>query len=374
MADIMDLLLNGDPAAQAQRAQAAALRGQQFQTALTGANDQAHSLDLLNFAAQNANNPTLAKSVAAIQGSQQEQYTPQKLDKGVMIPGTGDYEESPGVADEKEADRETRRLQAASVEAAREQAASTAAGARIQASQQSSDARVLAATIAAAGAADRAAARRQDQTQAEADRQQRMFQTSEGRLATLGRTTNLPATMASSTELVNRLQPYVDAGQANSIPGLTTGDRLKAMLPVPYDTPLVGVGQEGAQNMAMAKSAILDQLKTQVGLGGTNRARDEQLVETLSGARAGSKDFIDAYNNAIQPRLENQRKQMLGLTSSWTPDQWDQHMAAGGIDYRTPIPTIKSPGGNQTVSVPNPPNVRSAMPTLDPAVASKYGL
>lgn len=339
--DIMDLLAGGDPAAQAQRAQAAALRGQQFSGMIAPANDQAHSLDLMNFAAQNANNPTLAKSVGALQQSQESQYAPQKLDKGVFIPATGGYQESPGVADEKDSDRETKMLQAASLFAGRTQAADSQAQARMQAAAMSADARTLSATIAAQAAADRAASRNSNQAQQEADRQQRMFQTSEGRLATLGKTTNLPALIGSSTELVNRLQPYVDKGQADAIPGLTRTDRLLQHSPLPYDWVQ---GPEASTNMAMVKSAILDQLKTQVGLGGTNRARDEQLVETLSGAKAGSQDFINAYNNAIHPRLENQRRAALGLTSSWTPDQWQQHLDAGGIDYRQPIPKINMPG------------------------------
>lgn len=375
--DILDLLMNGDPAA-AQARQAAMLRGTQaFGTMASGANDQAHSLDMLNFVAQNANNPTLAKSVGALQASQQAQYTPVKLDKGMYVPATGDYQESPGVADEREQDRQTKRLQAASVMQARQDAANASADARTYAADQAREGRVLAATIAAQGQRDRAADRADKNTQAEADRQRRMFDTSEGRVATQARSTNLPALIGSSTEIANRLQGYVDAGQGGSIPGLNPVDKMKLKAldatGLPYSTPMIGVSPEAAQNAAMVKSAILDQLKTQVGLGATERARNEQLIETLSGTGASSMDYINAYNNAIHPRLENQRKAILGITSSWSPDDWDRHLAAGGIDYRVAIPKINVGGRKSSGTVSNGPAV-SATPTLDPAVAKKYGL
>lgn len=338
------LLGGGDPAT-IQARQAAKLRGtQDFSGMLQGANDQGHSLDLLNFAAQNSNNPGLAKSVAAMAQNQQSQYEPTKLDKGVYIPATGQYQESPGVADEKQADRESRMLQAAGVMQSHQDVAAQQAqwredqiAQRREAAQQADATRqMMIGVLGQTRAAQRDAAQAKSD-QAEQDRQLRMYNTVTGRMATLGRTTNLPALIGSSTELVNRLQPYVDKGQADSIPGLTVADHLKAMLPVPLDMSL---GQEGAQNMAMSKSAILDQLKTQVGLGGTNRARDEQQIETLSGMKAGSQDFINAYNNAIHPRLEQTRQAMLGVASGLTPDQWDQYVNAGGIDYRKPIPKI----------------------------------
>lgn len=365
MADVLDLLLSGDPVA-AQQRQAALLRNQQqFQDVIQQGNQQGHALDLLNFAAQGSSNPVLAKSMAALNQSQQDQYTPQKIGNTIYNPGTGESAVSPDYADEKEADRETRRMSAASVMQARETAAQQAADARQYAADQAYQGRVLAATIAAQGAADRRADANARQQQAEQDRQQRMFQTSQGRLANLAQRTNLPALIGSSTELVNRMQPYVDAGQADNIPGLTRTDRLAAHLPLPYDWTQSGKPEEGATNMAMVKSAILDQLKTQVGLGGTNRARDEQLIETLSGPKAGSKDFIDAYNNAIHPRLEQQRKAALGITASWTPDQWQQHLDAGGIDYRVPIPKItyggKGAAATPTASVPGVPGTTGGL-------------
>lgn len=341
--DIMDLLMGGGDPMQAQKRQAAMLAGKQdFQQMGQQANDQANSLNLLNFAAQNSNNSPLATAVGGMQKIQQAQYTPTKLDKGVYIPATGEYQESPGAADEKEADRQTRMLAAAGAAQARTDAAQSQADARQYAAEQSSQARILAATIAGQGRADRNANKADADATKEQDKRDKMFQIQEGKLTTSATRVNAPALIGSSTELVNRLQPYVDKGQIDSIPGLTRTDRLMAHAPLPFDWTQSGQDGEGAQNMAMVKSAILDQLKTQVGLGGTNRARDEQLVETLSGSQAGSRDFINAYNNAIHPRLEMQRRSLLNNTVGWTPEQWQQHIDAGGIDYRTPIPRINT--------------------------------
>lgn len=148
--DIVDLLLNGGDPAQLQTRQAAALRGKQdFTNTLKGANDQANQLNVLNFVAQNSNNPVLAKSLAALQGNQQAQYAPQKLDKGIFVPGTGEYVESPGVADEKEADRANRRLQAAATFSARQNQSDQAAEARRYAADQARESRIFSATMAA---------------------------------------------------------------------------------------------------------------------------------------------------------------------------------------------------------------------------------
>lgn len=373
---LVDLMVNGDPQAQAAR-QAAALRNQQqFSQTVQGGAQQGQALNTLAFVANNANNPTLGKSVQALNENQQALYQPTKTDGGVYVPGTGDYAQSPGRADEKQDIQDTKRLQAAGLLTAaqtsadaRQQAAQTAAEARQYSADQAAQARVLVGTIAAQGAADRAANSSQTRQAQQDMQQQRIFNTSEGRLGTLTRTTNLPAMMASSSGIVNRLQPYVDAGQANNIPGLTPTDKVLAHVPLPYSMTQSGKPGEAEQNIAMVKSAILDQLKTQVGLGGTNRARDEQLVETLSGARASSQDYINAYNNAIHPRLENIRQQALGVTASWTPDQWQQHLDAGGIDYRTPIPSIKIAPGKTSLGPKAP-----AAPAVDPdqALINKY--
>ena len=147
--DILDLLTYGDPVQQAKR-QAAATRGKQdFQNVTRDAADQAGGLDMLNFAVgAGSNNPVLAKSMAAMQALQQNKYSPQKLDKGLYVPGTGAYVESPGVADEKEEDRATKRLTAAGVMAARQQAADAAAEARKYAADQALEGRrILALTL-----------------------------------------------------------------------------------------------------------------------------------------------------------------------------------------------------------------------------------
>lgn len=356
--DLVDLMANGNPQQQAAR-QAAALRNQQqYSQTIQGATQQGQGLNLLNFVANNANNPTLGKTVAALNENQQAINTPTKTPSGVYIPSSGEYAEDPGVQDQKGDIQDTKRLQAAgilqaSAVATQQRAQSTAdrTAEMAGAAQQ----RNLALTMMAQAAQERAANSAFTRGAQQDLQQQRMFNTSEGRLGTLTRTTNLPAMMESSKALVDRMQPYVDAGQQDNIPGLTVKDKLLAHLPVPLSMTQSGKPGEAEQNMAMVKSAILDQLKAQVGLSGTNRARDEQLIETMSNGKASPTDYINAYNNAIHPRLEAVRKQALGLTASWTPDQWQQHMDAGGIDYRQPIPTIKI-GAGKTSATPVSPD------------------
>jgi len=150
--DLLDFLAAADdPAAQAQRAADTLRNKQALQQGLQSANERANQYNILNFVAQNANNPILAKSIGGLSQAAQAQNTPVKLDKGLYVPSTGDYYESPGVAEEKEADRQQRLFGAASAAAARTQAAQSQAEARQYAADQARESRILAASIAAQG-------------------------------------------------------------------------------------------------------------------------------------------------------------------------------------------------------------------------------
>jgi hypothetical protein len=378
--DMISLLLQGDPVA-AQKRQAALLRGQQdFSNAVSQANQNAHGLDLLNFVANSgSNNPLLGRATSALAQGYASQNAPTKLDHGMYVPSTGQYVSDPSYVDEQEASREQRRLLAASTFA-------TQQNAQAERAQAAADRTLMMGQIAQGNQQVRAMMLQHtldQQKQLEADRQQRMFQTSQGRVANLAKQTNLPALMASSTELVNRFQPYINAGTSN-IPGLGQVDRMgnavSTATGLPMDWLMSGKPGEGSTNRAMLQSALIDQLKTQVGMSPTEHSRAAQAIETLNKPGATGQDIVNAYNNALWPRLEANRKAVLGLTASWTPEQWDQHIASGGNDYRVPIPKFeysgKGLGLKPKASVPGVPGTtgETQTPTLDPAVAKKYGL
>lgn len=135
MDPIMALLQGGDPLEE-QKRMAARLRGEeQMRAMMTNANQDAQGLDILNFVAANANNKPLADSVSLLTRTRQAQNTPQKLDKGVYIPATGAYQESPGTADEREAERDNRRLLAMSHAAEMQRATEARAAAAADANQ-----------------------------------------------------------------------------------------------------------------------------------------------------------------------------------------------------------------------------------------------
>ncbi len=366
--DIIDLLLNGDPAQAAAR-QAAMLRGkQQFQSTLADANQNAGSLDLLNFVAQNSGSPVLAKSVGALQQSQAARYAPQKLDKGVFVPATGAYEESPGAADEKEADRQARALNAASVAQARTEAAQAAADARTTAAQAAADARrfaaeqsregrILAATIAASNrgamtAAQQAAAdarkeRLDDKQEQDVERNTTKF----GQVLTKN---GIP----QIAEAVHSINDMLDKTPEGKLKGFGYGAETLSKIPMVSDWT---VGEEGKVNRSKVQRLINAMTLTEAGKAVTANELVRQAIVNMAGDKYTEKDFRNAMEQVVLPAIENVRANVVKSTDPKIIDRYQSNDPTAGFDPRKSFLRANKP------AVSTPPKVDP-----DQALIDKY--
>lgn len=333
MPDILDLLLNGDPAAAAKR-QAAALRGQdQMQEMLKGANEQGNSLNVLNFVAQNANNPVLAKSMAALNQHQQSQYAPTKLDKGLYVPATGQYQESPGVADEKDADRENKRLAAASLLQARQEA--TQAHAIAQAAQNETRREaILQRSITAAAIRDSNAGREEDRRAraeaAQALREERLANTKhnqqQNQTAKFSKALDTSAIpqISDAVEEINKLM------KDESIPGVGYGQKALASIPLISD---ITVGDKGKANRSVIQRLENAMMLAESGKAVTVSEEVRQAVANMANNKYNEKDFRNAWKNTIRPFLENVRVNTMRSADKDTVESYMQN-APGRFDPR----------------------------------------
>lgn len=332
MADILDLLLNGDPMAQ-QKRQADALRGkQQFQDMVSGANEQGQSLNLLNFVAQNSNNPILGKSVAALAASQQAQNAPQKLDKGVYIPSTGAYQESPGVAEEKDADREQKRLQAASIMASRDQAAQSAADARRYAADQAREGRVLSATLAQQTRGMMTAA----QIQAAADRKARMDQQAvdnQDKQVTKLSTALEKGGVPEFETALNTAETRLAAHKPGELPGY---GRIMGGVP---SFALPAEAQMARADMSQAANVLL---KARSGAAVTDSEQRRFLQEVATGGGMSEEAMRHGWEN-IRKTFESKKTGILAGWDDATVNTYNERAAVPLLRRKTDKPAATNP-------------------------------
>lgn len=126
------------------------LRRNQQAQALSGATDQAHSMDLGNFVAGVSNNPDLAKSMNTYTENTQKRYKPVQMGQsGFMLPGSGEYTESPMYVDQKEQDRQQKILSVLTLSQAAKERAAAHDQTLLGIAAGNNQARLLAAAIAA---------------------------------------------------------------------------------------------------------------------------------------------------------------------------------------------------------------------------------
>ena len=375
--DILDLLTQGDPMA-SQKRQAAALRGQQdFQDMATGANTNANSMNILNFVTANANNPMLAKSVAALTANQQAQNTPQKLDKGVYIPSTGQYQESPGVADEKEADRENRRLQSLSTYLGHTEAANSAADARTYAADQAKEGRILVATLAAESRRASAASSNDFREQRLDLQRQRLSNTVDQANQSDVRNFGHDLKKSGIPDIASAVYGIHDMlnKPEGSIAGIGYGSETLSKIPLLSD---MTIGEEGKANRAKVQKLINAVTLTEAGKAVTKNELVRQALVNMSGDRYSEKDFRNAMSTVVLPALESIRSNVLHSSSPSIVDQYEKNDDSGFSPRKSFLPGKGAmKGGSDTlpsVAPMSPYAAREAAPVLDPAVAKKYGL
>lgn len=330
--DLIDRLINGDPQQQAAR-QAALLRGQQqFGQTMQGASQQGHGLDLLNFVAQNSNNAPLAQGVQGIQQAQAAQYTPVKMDKGAYIPGTGQYMESPGVADEKEADRTNKRL----LYATQLQAHDDATQARAEAAAAATDQRRIAAQAATDQRAEAALLRRSvvgGLTAAQQDRSDMAHQRLEYRQEQDNQNdTSKFGVMLTKNGLpqiagaVNDIRQMLDNTPKGKLAGVGYGQASLSKIPFVSD---MTVGEDGKANRASIQRLINAMTLTEAGKAVTKNEEVRQAIANMASDSYSENDFRNAMEKTILPAIENVRSNAIRQTDPSIVDRYMKNDPTG---------------------------------------------
>jgi hypothetical protein len=348
---IVQLLTSGDPMEEQKRL-AARLRGQEQMTdMMQRASTQGQGLDLLNFASQNANNPALAGSVGLLTKARQAQYTPQRLDKGVYVPATGEYQESPGVADEKEADRDNRRLTAIGLLTSR----------AYQADQALEGKRLMASVLGQSrAAADEARAAR--------------LELQRERLAnTVSQANQRDVTQFGGTLTKNGVPQIAQAvydihdllaKPEGSIAGVGYGQ--KTLSQVPWLSDLT-IGEEGKANRATIQRLRNALTLTEAGKAVTKQEDVRQALVAMDGDNYTEKDFRNAMNKVILPALENVRSNVLKQTDPSIVDQYMRNDDSGFNPRKSFLPGKGTFVGG-TVTPPSVPAMVPDVPRKGPTV------
>jgi hypothetical protein len=312
IAPLMRALIPNEQAALAEK-----LRRQKQAEQLSGANTQAHALDMTNFAAGLSNNEALAKSMETLTGSTQKRYKPVQLGQtGFMLPETGEFSENPVYVDQKEQDRTSKLASVLQVaQAAKDRAAAHDVALR-QIAAGNNQTRLLAAAIAAGGrssADDKAAADREKRD--EKDIQSLSERYTRGMLPSIVGTTRKLAELAASDK---------------PIPGIGYGTEIASKIPILSD---ILVGSEGKTNRALVQSLSNDLLKLYSGAAITLNEGQRRALEQMSSGSYSEKDFRNALRDVIIPKINEMQQ---GVVGGFRPEVVQEYSKRSGLNF-TPI-------------------------------------
>jgi len=296
-----------------QEQMAAKVRAQQ---AMVGANDQAHGLDLLQFAASGANNPALAQATGTLAKQQSERYKPIAMGQtGFAIPATGDFAENPAWTEDKQMQR-VGALQQTLATLMQKSADSTDRNMTLATTAQGHDqARLQSAALLAE-------LRRGQQNQ----QQQNQLNTQTSQYGKLLEKTGLPAITDAAKGVAELLQK-----PKGGIDGIGYGMNTASAIPGVSD---LVVGAEGKTNRATVQKLLNALMLTESGKAVTKNEEVRQAIANMSSNSYNEEDFRNAMSKVILPAIERHRRTAIGTVPAYVHDAF---VANGGDDYRVPI-------------------------------------
>lgn len=176
--------------------------------------------------------------------------------------------------------------------------------------------------------ADNANLARATQQQAAADRKDK--QLGEGTAALSKRADEYVNLVAGTRELNNMLGNYVP--ESKSIPGVGYGS----------DVSLLGVdvsgllgGEQAKSNRALVKNVANELLRAASGQAVTLNEYERQTLSNMSTGKFSERDFLNAYQNVILPKVN---EAISNLGGGYSQEVKDRYRAQGGkVDFNQPF-------------------------------------
>ena len=176
--------------------------------------------------------------------------------------------------------------------------------------------------------AQNAALARNQQEQAAADRKDK--QLGEGTQKLSKQADEYVNLISGVRELNNRLGQYVPEGK--SIPGVGYGSDMSLL---GMDVSGALMGEEGKANRSMVKNVANELLRAASGQAVTLNEYERQTLSNMASGKFSEKDFLNAYQNVILPKVN---ETVSNIGGGYSQDVKDRYRTQGGkIDFNTPF-------------------------------------
>ena len=139
-------------------------------------------------------------------------------------------------------------------------------------------------------------------------------------------------------ELNNRLGQYVPEGK--NIPGIGYGSDIGLM---GIDVSGLMMGEEGKANRSLVKNVANELLRAAAGQAVTINEYERQTLSNMAAGRFSERDFLNAYENVILPKVN---EAVANISGGYSPEIKDRYRSQGGkIDLNKPFvpPTRAKP-------------------------------
>lgn len=183
--------------------------------------------------------------------------------------------------------------------------------------------------------ADQNAFARGQQAQAQTDRKDKLL--GEGTANLSKRADEYANLVAGVRELNNTLGQYVPEGK--SIPGVGYGSDLSVL---GVDVGGLAAGEQGRANRSMVKNVANELLRAASGQAVTLNEYERQTLSNMASGKFSEKDFLNAYQNVILPKVN---EAVSNLGGGFSQEVKDRYRAQGGrIDFNTPFQAPQKQG------------------------------
>lgn len=139
-------------------------------------------------------------------------------------------------------------------------------------------------------------------------------------------------------ELNNRLGQYVPEGK--KIPGVGYGSDIGVM---GIDVSGLMMGEEGKANRSLVKNVANELLRAAAGQAVTINEYERQTLSNMAAGRFSERDFLNAYENVILPKVN---EAVANISGGYSAEVKDRYRNQGGkIDFNKPFvaPTRANP-------------------------------
>lgn len=138
-------------------------------------------------------------------------------------------------------------------------------------------------------------------------------------------------------QLNERLSPYFKDGQAQSIPGIGYGSDLNVL---GIDVGGLAAGEAGRANRSAVKNVANELLRLASGQAVTLNEYQRQLLANMASGSYSERDFLNAYENVILPKVNEAVANLGGGFSAEAKQRYGQQ--GGKIDFSRPFESPRS--------------------------------